>query len=313
VREESIRECYGFRVACAADPAAAAVVDAFFGPVPPAGFATGTPTVRLAVEVVDEAFGPAAEPPFLPADFATADPVRLDTGTSRAVVDPAGWTATVSLHRADLADQIVWGRWLLEKVFLVLFCRSARHYPLHAGAITVGGKTALVTADSGVGKSTFTAWALKRGAEFAGEDIMIRHVGDDAGRFWGYPRVAYLSDELLAGWPELDPALASPVPNRNKYRVRLPESLAGRLRPAATPAALLFLVRGGADLVAVDVDDAVERCRSDFDTGKLDPAAVAAVERDLRTQLAGVAIWELGLTADLDANHQTLLAALEKA
>jgi len=308
-----MRTCYGFLVECSVHPDATYVPELFFGPEPVGGpdqVTSSGPVVRITIDVAEDAGGPVIEPPYFPENWEHADEITIDVGRSSAVVDPVAWTVRVSLARADLPDQIVWGRWVLERAFVYLVCRSPRHYPLHAGGVSVNGRTAVVTADSGVGKSTFTAWALRSGADFAGEDILVRHMDDPSGTFWGYPRVTYLSPELLEMWPQLDRALSAPVPNRNKSRVILPKPFEPRMRPGSEPYCLLFLTRGDGELRPVDADDAIERCRSDFATGKLGPSVEADVEKDLRRQLDGMPVWELALSADLEANYQTVVSAM---
>jgi hypothetical protein len=305
-------ECYGFRVECAADPQAAAAVAGFFGPAAAGGPTTArdTPTVRIDVGVTDDA-GPVLEPPFFPDDWERSEVIQIDVGSSWARVGPARWTAAVSLARKDLDDQIVWGRWIFERIFLYLICRSERHYPFHAGAVTVAGQTALVTADSGVGKSTFSAWALRRGAAFSGDDLIIRHLADPPGVCWGYPRATYMGPALLARWPELAGAAVTPVPRRDKSRVLLPESLASRLRSRCEPACFLFLRRGEHAPRELSVEEAVERTREDFATAKLDPAVEARVAEDVARQLADMRIHEFAISPDLEANHRALVALLQ--
>ncbi|MFD7660923.1 hypothetical protein ACFV4N_43715, partial [Actinosynnema sp. NPDC059797] len=123
---EIVRECYGFRVACSVHPEAREVVDLFFGSAePPAG----APEVRLTFEVTDGAGVPTVNPPHT-LEVIASDPITVDTGNSRAVIVPDEWRATVTLARGDLADQVVWGRYLLERLFLYVVCRSPPHYPL---------------------------------------------------------------------------------------------------------------------------------------------------------------------------------------
>jgi hypothetical protein len=313
---ESFHECYGFRVRCLAHPDARDVVDRVFGPPPGhrGGLPHGqSPTVQLEIDVVDSEAPAPVPPPYFPPDWERAEPMRIDLSSSRAVISPAAWTVRISLARGDLDNPIVWGRWLLEKAFLLLTLRSPQHYGLHSGAIALGGHGVIVTADSGVGKSTFTSWGFRRGADFVGEDALMRHLCDDSGQFWGYPRAAYLDPELIAGWPELKGATAAAVPGREKLRLEWPSGFEDRLRPRIRPTALVFLTRGHGSVRAVEVDEAVERCRSDFAAGKLDAGVLSRVEADVRRQFGRMRLLEFGLTVDLDANLQALMAALRHA
>ncbi|MFC7817148.1 hypothetical protein ACIF9R_15945 [Streptomyces sp. NPDC086080] len=311
-------EFYGYRVTCTAPDEAWAVITRLFGaPLAVAadepeetGPWHGAATVELTVEVTDGHGRETVPPPYFPPHWDTLDEIVIDTGGSTAAVAPARHTIHLALSRDDLDDPIVWGRWLVEKAFLILTLRSDRHYGLHAGALSVAGRAALVTADSGVGKSTFTAWGLLRGAHFAGEDAMMRHLDDPEGRFWGYPRVGYLDPALVKGRPELAEARTAPVPARDKHRLEWPAAFESRLQPAVRPQALLILTREHREVRPVRVVDALESCRSDFAAGKQDPVVLARVEDDLREQLSGMAVFEFGLSPDLDANHARLASVL---
>jgi hypothetical protein len=227
------------------------------------------------------------------------------------MLDPGAGVIELALGRGDLDNQIVWGRWILERLFLYLVCRSPRHYPLHAGAIAIDGQVAILGAGGGVGKSTFTFWALHRGAELVGEDILVRHMDDLPGMLWGYPRALYLAPEMIARSDELARAWITEVDGGRKCRVTIPESMAARLRPGARATGMVFLTRGrpGAAPRPLEVDEAVERCREDFATGKDGPAAME-VEADLRQLLHPLRIWELEVSDDLDESYDRLRAAL---
>lgn len=295
---ELVRECYGFRVICSVHPEARQVVDSFFGPGEPPESAQ---EVRLRFDVVDGTGVPSVDPPHTEAVIA-ADPITIDTGNSRAVISPGDWRATITLARGDLGDQIVWGRWILERLFLYLVCRSPRHYPLHAGAVGFDGSFVLISAPTGTGKSTFSFWCLHRGADLAGEDIMVRHMDDPSGAVWGYPRVVYLDSATVVRAGTLDAAVVSEIDSGTKCRVRLPAAYADRLRSRAQVDRVLFLVRDGSTGVReLTVDEAVLRCRDDYATGKSDPAVLAAVEADLRALVSSRSIHEFALHEDLDA------------
>jgi hypothetical protein len=292
-----VRECYGFRVICSVHPEAREVVEAFFGPGEPPSSA---PEIHLTFEVVDGTDARSVNPPHTLAVIA-ADPITIDTGNSRAVIVPDAWSATITLARTDLGNQIVWGRWILERLFLYLVCRSARHYPLHAGAVGLDGQVVLVSAPTGTGKSTFSFWCLHRGADLLGEDIMVRHMDDPTGAVWGYSRVVYLDPETIAWADELSDAVISKVDSGEKARVPLPAPLWPRLRTRGCPDTAIFLVRDGSTGVReLSVDEAVERCRDDFATGKTDPAVLFAVEADLRSLVANLQLREFSLSGDLN-------------
>ena len=308
--DDLIRECYGFEVVCSVHPEAREVVDLFFGTAEPAAFAKPAQTIRLVFDVVDGGDMPTVNPPHTE-EVIASDPIVINTGNSRAVITPADWSAAITLARGDLGNQIVWGRWILERLFLYLVCRSPRHYPLHAGAVDVEGRVAVVSAPTGTGKSTFSFWCLHRGADLLGEDIMVRHMDDLPGRVWGYPRVVYLDSATIARAGELDPSLITGVDDGEKSRVQLPASLSDRLRSLAQPNAVVFLVRDGTTGVReLTVDDAVERCRDDFATGKPDPTVLADVVADLNALFAATPVVEYALAEDLDECFDGLRALL---
>jgi hypothetical protein len=310
--EASTRECYGFKVHCLAHPDARDVMDSFFGPVlteKPDHPHESTPILQLTIDVSDST-EPVTEPPHT-VEVIRSDPITIDAGSSHAVIDPRRWTARMSLARKDVHDQVVWGRLILERMFLYLVCRSPRHYPLHAGAIIAQDRMALVSAPTGVGKSTFTYWSFRRGAGLVGEDIIVRHMDDIPGRFWGYPRAVYLAPDLISRCPELDGAMITTLHNADKCRVQIPGALMHGVRSGAHPTSMVFLTRGEPVIRPMQLNQAVERCREDFSTAKDDLAVVADVESDLRRHLAGMSIWELGLSGDLDASYDALLSILE--
>ncbi|WP_431973614.1 HAD-IIIC family phosphatase [Micromonospora haikouensis] len=308
--ETATHECYGFRVECEYDPAAARMVRDFFGPPVDATtpLSASGAEVRLVIEISDELPAETVAPPHNPTVM-MADPVVIDAGSSRAVLDPAAGRATLTLGRGDVDDQVVWGRWILERLFLYLVGRSARHYPLHAGAVEIDGHSAVLTAEGGVGKSTFTFWAVHRGARLIGEDIMVRHLDDKSGVLWGYPHAVYLSPDIVARAPELADADARPIDGGQKARIVVPEHLP--VGSMTRPSALVFLVRGDAEPRTVDLDEAIARCRGDFSVGKEGGPLEQEVEADLRRLLTDVRLFEFSV-GDLDDSFDRLRRELAR-
>lgn len=311
--EESVRECYGFAVLCSAHPDAREVLDGFFGPslaVGPDRPHGSAQTIWLTIDVVDKPNGPAIDPPHTE-EVIASNPITIDTGNSVATIEPEQWSVHLTLTRQDAGDQAVWGRLMLERIFLYLVCRSPRHYPLHAGAIAADGRVALLSAPAGTGKSTFTYWCLRSGADLLGEDIMVRHMDDPSNLVWGYSRAVYLAPDIIERCPELDGAVISDIEDGKKCRVRIPEGCASRIRSAARPDCLIFLHRDGEPgSRPLDLDEAIALCRDDFSTGKPDAGVVAGVEADLRGLLAPLPIWSFGLSDDMDANYTAVTSLL---
>ncbi|MFL6137856.1 MAG: HAD-IIIC family phosphatase [Frankiaceae bacterium] len=310
-RLHAVHECYGYRAECSYDVSAGDVVRSFFGPALAAGAMTapGVRTVRLDISVHDDQ---PVEPVNPPHDLAvmTADPIVIDTASSCCIFHPGTMSGTLSLARADVGNSVVWGRWILERLFLYVICRSPRSYPLHAGAVEVDGRVAVLTAAAGVGKSTFTFWALQRGARLAGEDIMARNMDEPGGALWGYPRALYLSPAMIERSEALAGAARMPVEGGAKHRVTVPEQLEHRLVSRVRPSCMVFLARGESSAPReLGTDEALDRCREDYATAK-SADEVAAVEADLRSLLAGLPIWELDVSEDLDESYDRLRRAL---
>jgi hypothetical protein len=301
---QALRECYGYAVDCRYDPSAEDVVTRFFGPE--SSLSWSGAKIRVDIEVAPTAAEAPVPPPYFPDGWDTADEIAIAVSDSEAVVRYASGHVSVRLGPVGVRDSVVWGRWLLEKAFLLLTLRSSDHYGLHAGGFTVDGHAVLCTADSGVGKSTFAAWALRRGAAFGGDDAMVRHLDDPSGAFFGYPHAVYLASQLLGGWPELAGATADPVPRRDKLRVQWPPALRSGLRSRVEPTAMVFLTRDHHDIRPLSVADAVERCWEDASVGKA-AEALPAVRADLSDRLAGMPRVEFGLTTDLDGNYNRLV------
>ncbi|MFI6682986.1 HAD-IIIC family phosphatase [Streptomyces sp. NPDC050485] len=310
-RLHSVHECYGYRVECSYDIAARGVVRDFFGPALERDDLSGAHTrvVRLGFSVQD---GPLVEPANPPhnLEVMTGDPIVIDTASSRCVFDPGTMSGELTLARADLGSSAVWGRWILERLFLYVICRSPRSYPLHAGAVEADGRVAVLTAAAGVGKSTFTYWALHRGARLVGEDILARNMDEPGGVLWGYPRALYLTPEMIARSTALQDATAAAIEGGAKCRVTVPEALEDRLVSRARPSCLVFLVRGeGGAPRELSITEALDRCREDYATAK-SAEELAAVEEDLRALLAGLPLWEFEVSEDLDESYDRLHAAL---
>lgn len=303
--------CYGFAVHAEVHPLAAPLVADFFNPARPVGRSTAQEPVRLRIDVVEDSGAPTVEPPHTE-EVIAATPIVIDTGRSRAAIVPDEMTIDITLARSDLDDPIVWGRWMFERAFLYLVCRSARHYPFHAGGFELDGRQVLLSAPTGTGKSTFGYWAARNGAVLAGEDIMVRAMDDASRSVVGLPQVMYLDAGLFDRCGELSALPRAAVDEGRKFRVSWTGRGAVELAPRLEPEVLVFLRHGEPEVRTVGLDEAVDRCRDDVLTGKSDDAVCEAVESDLRSLLQDMPILELGLSLDFDASLAALRRALKE-
>lgn len=311
--DKSIRECYGFTVECVADPGVRSVVDQFFGgPVGerPTAPVAASPTVRLTLDLTSEVPGPKKNPPHT-VELMADNPIEMDAGASHATVDPETWTVNATLSTQDLDDPVLWGHWMLERAFLYLVCRSPRHYPLHAGAVSVDGRTAVVSGPTGMGKSLFGYWAHSVGDDLVSEDIMVRHMDDASRRLWGYPHAVYLDAAIRELCPELVDLTTVDYNDGARFRLGLSHLPQNRLRSGATMDAMVFLARGDqAGVRELDVDEAVRRCWDDVSTAKKDSTVLDEVAADLDHQLGAVPIWELTVPPGISEGYERLRAEL---
>lgn len=311
--DKSIRECYGFTVECVADPGVRTVVDQFFGaPVGerPAAPVALSPTVRLTLDLTEDVAGPKKNPPHT-VELMADNPIEMDAGASHATVDTQNWTINATLSTRDLDDPVLWGHWMLERAFLYLVCRSALHYPLHAGAVTVDGHTAVVSGPTGMGKSLFSYWAHSVGDDLVSEDIMVRHMDDEPRRFWGYPHAVYLDKAIRELCPELVDLPTVDYNDGARFRYGLSHLPQRRLPSGATMDAMVFLARGDqAGVRELDVDEAVKRCWDDVSTAKTDSTVLDEIAADLDRELAAVPIWELTVPPGISAGYERLRVEL---
>ena len=121
--------------------------------------------------------------------------------------------------------------------------RRSGWVPLHSGAVTDGGRCALVCASSGGGKSTFTAALVRRGWRTLGDDkLLLRLVGAE-------PEVAAvlhtfnLHPRSTEWWPELGDLWRLPVYSTWTDKRRVPASAirADGVATVSTPTDLLLL------------------------------------------------------------------------
>jgi hypothetical protein len=307
----ALHECYGHAVLCSYPPDAQSVVRESFGSCIASArtLAIRTP-LRFHFQISEQTGGSALEPAHNPSVL-MSDPIVVETGTSCAVLDVHAGSAVITLSRSDLESPLIWGRWILERLFVYIVCRSRSHYPLHAGALVIDGRSVVVSAAAGVGKSTFVFAAVERGALLSGEDILVRHMDSADRRLWGYPRALYVAPEWLEHSVAFRAARRVAVPGAHKDRVTIPPALEAKLRPGVEPDCFVFLTRGpaGTAPVALTASESVERSRADFSVAKQGDDLLRA-ESDLHALLDGRASWEFAVSDDLDESYRRLREAL---
>lgn len=164
-----------------------------------------------------------------PHDSGAADLAR---GVAFATVQPAlvaaGWPL----------------QWHVISALALGMLGPARGYlPLHAACLERAGRSVLVHAPSGAGKSTFAYAAVRRGYRFVSDDSL--HVGGTPEpRVWGVPWQAQLLPDVARFFPEL--AGASPrlqASGEWKLDVDLARAGFGGVAPSAPLGPVLLLER----------------------------------------------------------------------
>jgi hypothetical protein len=182
-------------------------------------------------------------------------------GSSFGVADCRAGSVTVFLTPADLCDELVAGKLLLDRLLLMLTLRRSDLYTFHGAAVGIGGRFALVAGEVGTGKSTFGYTCVRSGLEFLADDLVTRYFGDAPGRVWGHPGVTYLDSRWAAAYPELARGWAPGPEDAPKLRVDLEPLHGARLATAGELAALVFLHRvdgPGGDVEPAGEEDALE-------------------------------------------------------
>lgn len=111
-------------------------------------------------------------------------------GAGFALMDPARRAAFVGIPRALLRDGYTARYELLEFATLTLLARAQPLVPLHAAAVVLGDRCALLLGDRGAGKSTLCLHAMLAGLRLLSEDSVF--VSADARLAAGVPGFLHL-------------------------------------------------------------------------------------------------------------------------
>jgi hypothetical protein len=119
---------------------------------------------------------------------------------------------------------------------------------VHATCLSFQGRTALICAPSGVGKSTLTYACLKRGFQLVSEDAVFANAQPDL-RFYGTGRWLRLLEDVKCFFPELSALQPKRFGNgKTKIELEVGAFFPNATKAFAQPDLLFFLERSGEDL-----------------------------------------------------------------
>jgi hypothetical protein len=133
---------------------------------------------------------------------------------------------------------------MLEGTSLALLSRYGRT-PLHAAALVREGSALLLTARSGVGKSTTAYAAARAGLKVLAEDLVFVQDQPEL-RVWGWPGALHLPPESVVHFPELEGSGARVLANgKLKLAIRARDLRALPELPVVRRAGICLLTRSG--------------------------------------------------------------------
>lgn len=257
--------------------------------------------------------GPEGEP-HAPVTYHMPDRQRLLLRTPGSVghADLARHDAVAYVTPALVADREHF-RYSVVEALTYFVLSDLDRCPFHAAALVRGARALLLAGPSGVGKSTVTYAASRRGFRVLAEDI-VWLAFKPRFRIWGLARRVNLPKDAARMFRELADARASLLAN-GKEKIALPlETTGGAEQLLADGGAICLLSRSGGPAGLVEVgSDEIERAllarvEAGFDRYRdAIPAAVAA--------LAARGGWRLNLSDDpTDAlpHLEEMLTALDQ-
>jgi len=168
----------------------------------------------------------------------------------RGLEKPLLWLAcdldtpdTVVLVEAGLPA----GQWAFRQCFLVLFhelMKSKGLYPLHAAAVSAGGRDLLLAASPGKGKTTMVLALVRRGFSFLSDDTVFFSLNEGSLSLVPFPEEVKVLPSSLLLFDELgflaERALKG---GSDKHSFRIEDVYGRTPSPAGTPAYIAFLER----------------------------------------------------------------------
>jgi hypothetical protein len=148
---------------------------------------TRQPPLLVRVDVVAGDEGPVPADGHAAVRYVCPDETRVvvQTAASIAVSDPLRREAVVRVTTGLVADHMHFRIEMLEAVTLALLSHFDRH-PVHAAAVALNGRAALLAAPSGTGKSTLAYACHVAGMDLLGDDHVRVQLEPEV-RVWGWP------------------------------------------------------------------------------------------------------------------------------
>lgn len=214
---------------------------------------------------------------------------RLTYETIGTFLVENGERVTFDPVATDIEDQLVVRR-LFENEMLGVLCHQRGYLVLHASAVAVEGRAAVLVGPRGVGKSTAAAAFHAEGYALLEDDVVgIRVDGDETTVFPGVPQLRLMPDAAAA--LDVDPDRDAGDDRFEKVHRRLKE------RPEAAPLARCYLLREGNCLETAPVDSRealIELVSRTYTRGMLrDTDATAENFQQVSAVLEGTPVREL--------------------
>ncbi|GIW28934.1 MAG: hypothetical protein KatS3mg070_2297 [Meiothermus sp.] len=195
-------------------------------------------TVRVYVQVEDS-----TKPLSQPVSHLQDDQFVIVLNPSVGIAQGATGNITLYLAPSHLTNPLSAGRMTFERLFNYVLVRHPYLYPLHAAAVGIGSRMAVLVGERNVGKSTLAYACLRRGMHFLSDDLVVRHANDGPFAIRGQGRWVYLEPKLSQCFPELEEDRLR-FPKWRKFRVDVHRLYTSQSRSEGTLAAFVLLRQG---------------------------------------------------------------------